>query len=300
MLTGTPTSKPGDCYAYIKVKDPGLYRNYGHFEAVHVAERDFFGQVVQWQELDLLTQRFNLRVIKRTKEEVFGYNLPPIYQEMAYDLAPAHLKLYQQLVEEQLLLLPNGDKIDATSAQKLYHALQQVVCNWHEFSGDADDRSSIYDLVDNIVEDTRCLEPDRSKLILFTHYKRTSRNVLAYLGKAAVGAYSEVDSNKSIDRFLNDPTCRILVGQPSSCGVGLNPAHLCSEVAFLEASTVPLLMIQAIGRVDRKGQTVRPTIRFCSAVGTIQQRLYDQLLRNSDLVAQVEHRKSLRDQLLGR
>ena len=299
LLTGTPTSKPGDCYSYIKLKDPVHYRSVGHFEAVHVKERDIFGQITQWQELELLAERFNFKTIRRSKEAVFGYDLKPIYQTMNYDLNPKHLKLYEKLVDEQLLLLPDGDKIDATTAQRLYHAMQQCVCNWNEFSGEPGDRSAIYDLIDNVVEDSRCLEQGQSKLIIFTHYKRTSRNLLAYLGAPAVGAYSEVDSNKSIDRFLNDPTCRILVGQPSSCGVGLNPAHLCSEVLFVEASTVPLLMEQAVGRVDRKGQTVRPTIRFASANHTIQQRLYDQLLKKSDLVGQVERRKSLRDQLLG-
>ena len=299
MLTGTPTSKPGDSYSYIKLHSPSVYRSVGHFENVHVEDRDIFGQITKWRELDLLAQRFSAHSIRRTKEEVFGYNLKPIYQTLTYDMAPKHKKLYEQLVDEQLLLLPNGDKVDATTATRLYHALQQAVCNWHEFSGEADDRSAIYDVVDSVIEQTDCLNPAKSKLIIWTHYKRTSRNLLAYLGAAAVGAYSEVDSNKSIEKFLNDPATRILVGQPSSAGVGLNPAHLCSEVLFVEASTVPLLMEQAIGRVDRKNQTTNPTIRFAAASGTIQQRLYDQLLKKADLVAKVEKRKSLRDSLLG-
>ena len=307
MVTGTPTSKPGDCYTYIKLRTPKVYRSLSQFEAVHVADRDIFGQITEWRELDLLAERFNSKIIKRTKREVFGYNLDPIFMHLNYDLDKQHLKLYTQLVEEQLLELPDGGKVDATTATRLYHALQQVVCNWHEFAGEEFTacRSAVYDLLDVVVEDTRCLEQGRSKLIVFTHYKRTSRNILAYLLGAfgqgiAVAAYSEVDSNASIERFLNDPTCRILVGQPSSCGVGLNPAHLCSEVLFVESSTTPLLMQQAIGRVDRKGQTVRPTIRFAIAKGTIQESLYDRLIQNSDLVAKVErHELPLRDMLLG-
>ena len=298
LLTGTPTSKPGDCYSYVKLKTPGVYRSMGHFEALHVEERDFFGQVTKWRDLTAMGDNLMVLSVRRTKEEVFGYDLKPIFDVMEYDLDPKHLKLYQKLVEEQLLLLPNGDKIDATTATRLYHAMQQAVCNWDHFSG-TPDRSAIYNLVDQVVESTDCLNPEKSKLIIFTHYKMTSRKLLAYLGPVAVGAYSEVDSNKSIERFLTDPNVRILVGQPSSCGVGLNPAHLCSEVLFVEASTVPLQMEQAVGRVDRKGQTRRPTIRFAQAAGTIQRRLYDQLLQKASLVGTVEKRKSLRDSLLG-
>jgi hypothetical protein len=58
-------------------------------------------------------------------------------------------------------------------------------------------------------------------------------------------------------------------------------------------------MTQAVGRVDRMGQKVRPTIRFALANGTIQKKLYGQLIVNSDLVAAVENKKSLRDALLG-
>lgn len=304
LLTATPTSTPIDAYAYIRLKTPDVYRSLGEFQMRHVKTVDIFNKVTEWQGLETVAEKLALNSVKRTKEEVFGYNLTPIYQTMGYDLDPAHSKLYTKLVDEQVLLLPGGDKIDATTATRLYHAMQQIVCNWHEFSGDSKHRSAIYDLIDNVVEDSCCLSQGRSKLIVFTYYKRTSRNLLEYLNKkhdqVAVGAYSEVDSAKSIERFLNDPSCRILVGQPSSCGMGLNPAHLCSEVLFVEASTVPLQMIQAIGRVDRMGQTVRPTIRFALASGTVQKKLFSQLEEKSALVAVVEDKKSLRDLLLGR
>lgn len=303
LLTATPTSSPLDAYAYIRLKTPEAYRSLGEFELRHIETRDIFQKVLSWRGLEAVAAHLEAAAVKRTKEEVFRYDLTPIFQTMIYDLAPAHHKLYTKLVDEQFLLLPDGEKIDATTATRLYHAIQQIICNWQEFSGDPKSRSAIYDLVDNVVEDSRCLETSRSKLIIFTYYKRTSRNLINYLttkhGDVVVGAYSEVNSQKSVERFLGDPTCRILVGQPSSCGVGLNPAHLCSEVLFVEASTVPLQMTQAIGRVDRKGQKVRPTIRFALASGTVQKRLYGQLVVNSDLVAAVENRKSFREALLG-
>lgn len=304
LLTGTPTNKPADGYAYCKIKTPEVYRSQGHFENVHIAERDFFGSPTKYQNLELLASNLALQTVRFTKEEVFGYDLQPIFDPKPYDLDPKHLKLYDQLVEEQLLLLPDGGKIDATTATKLYHASQQIVCNWSTFSGNDKDRSAIYDMVDEVIEETQCLDPAHSKLIIWTHYKMTSRSMLAYLNQrwadSTVAAYSEVNSDRSIERFMKDATCRILVAQPSSAGMGLNPAHLCSEVLFVEASTMPMQIRQAIGRVDRKGQRVRPTIRFASAVGTIQKYLYSRLSSNDDMVMQIENlRDSLRTALKG-
>ncbi len=305
LLTGTPTTKPVDAYSYIKIKTPTAYRSLGHFENVHVAERDFFKQPTKFQNLDVLAKHLAVQTVKFTKAEVFGYNLDPIYQTMPYDLHPKHAALYEKLVNEQLLLLDSGEKIDATTAQRLYHALQQIVCNWGYFSGEPSNQAACYEILNSVIEDTATLDKSHSKLIVWTYYKMTTASVLSYINNkwpgVAVAAYSGADSNKSVSAFMEDPETRILVAQPASAGMGLNPAHLCSEMLFLEASTSPMQIRQAIGRVDRKGQKVRPTIRFAAANGTIQHYLYRRLSENDDLVVKVENLKdSLRAALLGR
>lgn len=302
LLTGTPTSKPTDAYAYIKLTTPQIYRSYGHFEALHVADRDFFGNITAYQNLGLAQQNLMLQALKRTKEEMFPGIIQPRYQVLEYDLEPRHKKLYMELAEEQLLLLGNGEKIDATTAQRLYHALQQIVVNYDFFSGNAEARSAAYDLVDQTIEETECLKPGKSKLIIWTYYKRTSASVLGYLEDCgAVGAYSGVDSNQSIRRFMEDPKCRILVAQPMSAGMGLEPQHVCWENLFLEHSTVPLHFAQSVGRTDRKGQKHMPTMRVAVANDTIQVPLHSRLLHNGDLVQQTEGNvKSIRDAIYGR
>lgn len=304
LLTGTPTSTPLDAYTYIQLKVPGTYRTYGNFEACHVAKKDFFGAVLEYQDLDVLAKRFAVHTIKRTKEEIHGYNNAPLYPDTHYELASDHMKLYEQLVEEQLLVLSDGGKIDGTTATRLYHLLQQIVVNYDYFSGDPTKRSTAYDLIDQTIESTDCLNPEKSKLIIWTYYKMTSRSVLSYLrglGYSTVGAYSEVDSNKSFEKFLNDVKCRILVANPRSAGAGLNPQAVCSEALFVENSTTPMLTRQSIGRVDRVGQLRKPVIRIGTAIGTIQEQLLQQLMQKDDLVALVERTKfSLREILLGR
>jgi hypothetical protein len=303
MLTGTPTSTPLDCYTYIRLRSPEMYRSYAHFEQMHVAERDFFGSVKSYQLLDELAANFAVKSIKRTKQEVHGYSLVPVFPDTTYELDPEHYKLYEKLVEEQLLLLDDGSKIDATTAMKLRHACQQIVCNWDYFSGNLEKKSVAYDLIDLTIEQTECLDVTKSKLIIWTYYKMTSRSVLKYLrgkGYYAVGAYSEEDSSKSFDLFMEDPKCRIGVFQYQSAGAGLNPQFVCSESLHLETPTSSMQVTQSFGRLDRMGQKIAPTMRIAIAKGTVQEGTIDQLLHNDDLVVKVELSKSgLRAMLLG-
>ena len=304
LLTGTPTSKPEDSYAYCHLI-PNVYRSFGQWQNLHVAEVDFFGKVLAYRDLHVVAANMKRGTFKRTKKEMFGYDLTPMYQVIPYELDRAHERLYCKLAEEQLLLLADGGKVDATTATRLHHALQQIVCNWDKFSGKPQ-RSAIYDLIDEVVSETDCMDISKSKLIIWTYYKATSAAVLAYMldkyGKGTgAAAYSDVNSRKGVAAFMTDPNCRWLVAQPSSCGVGAEFQHVCSEMLFIEIATTPMAAKQAIGRVDRKGQVIRPTVRLAQARRTIQKRLFNNLLDNDDLVAKVESlEETLRDSIYGK
>lgn len=304
LLTGTPTSKPLDAYAYIALNSPNVYRSQTHFENLHVTERDIFKAIKGWRDLDVVKKHLAEKTITRSKFEIHGYHNPPVMSDSHYVLAKQHMKLYEQLVEDQLLLLPDGTKIAANTAQKLYHALQQVVINFDHFSQDPTNRSAGYDLLDLAIDESECLDRSKTKLMVWTNYKLTSRSVLKYLtdkGIKAVAAYSETDSKAAIRAFEDDEDTRILVANPASCGAGLNPQHICWYMLYLEFNTVVIHAKQSLGRIDRVGQLHIPNIRLGVAQGTIQEKLLANLLSNDDLVAKVEptSKKSLREILLG-
>lgn len=303
LLTGTPTSKPEDSYAYMRLCRLSFYRSFAHFEHEHITGRDQFERVLGYEQLDLLAERFAKRSIARTKFEIHGYKNDPIYPDTAYRLSDEHYALYTQMVDEQLIELPDGQVLDLTTVTKLRHALQQVVVNFDYFSGNSEARSAAYDLIDSVIEQTDCTNQSKSKLIIWTYYQKTSSSVLAYLkkiGVSAVGAYSKVNSAKNIDLFTDDPSVRVGVFQYQSAGAGLNPQGVCSENLYLECTTVPLYMRQAMGRTDRMGQKSVPVQRLAVAEGTIQVSLLDDLLNKDERVAQVEMTKTtLRAALLG-
>lgn len=295
LMSGTIMSKPGDAYAYIKLNTPDIYRTYNMFENIHVAERDFFKQPTKWQELDLLQANLNVRRVKRTKEEVHSAlpkaNWIPIY----YDLAPDHMKLYTKLMEEQLLLLDDGSKIDATTAQRLYHNAQQIITNYGYFAGDETKRAAVFELIDAVRDEIGLGDAGSSKLILWTIYRRTSAAVVAsaneYLAKRkdgtfGVAAYGDVDAKKSIKLFLENPLAVELTAQPGSAGAGLNPQYICWNAGFVEFPTTTIPFEQSSGRIDRKGQKYNPNQRLFIARGTVQEQLLKSLFDNDKLVQQ--------------
>lgn len=294
LATGTPLSKPGDAYAYIKLLTPEVYPTYYAFENIHAKEKNIFKQVTEWHNLDLLQENFNLRRIHRTKEEVHAHlpqaNVIPIY----YDLSKEHMALYRDLMEQQLLVLEDGSKIDATTATRLYHAAQQIVIDFGAFAGDPTKRSAIFDLIDGVADEIGLGEDsdeERSKLILWTTHRSVSRLVHAHMearlaktGRRAVAAFSEVDSKKSIKEFMEDPLTVNLTAQPGSAGAGLNPQYLCWECGFIQIPTTTIPFTQSAGRIDREGQRFNPNIRLFIARGTIQEQLLKNLTSNDELV----------------
>lgn len=292
LLTGTPLSSPGDVYAYVKLISPLIYRSKRQFENVHVEERDSFGKVTKWRRLDLLQENLLNNSCRILKEEMLPYLKTPIYVPTPYTLGKKHMALYHRLMSEQLLVLENGSKIDATTASRLYHAAQQIVTNLEKYSGDEKHRSTSYDVLDNAISELGMDAGSDAKLVVFAIYKETSRRVLKYLQPyGAVACYSEVSPSqqaKNIDRFMSDPSCRILVAQPLSAGYGLNLQEVCSDELFLETPIVPAHFHQGVARVHRDGQTKAPVIRIAIAEGTIQERLHQQLLEKDALVNKIQ------------
>ena len=292
LMTGTPMSSPKDAYAYIKIKTPNVYRNQGQFERIHVEERDFFKQPTKWANLELMQQNLRLNSVYRDKSDIHKHlqsRTWPVY----YQLSKPHMALYCRLMEEQLLLLDDGSKIDASTAQKLYNAAQQIIVGFDYFSGDEDARSATYDVIDEVIDEVGVQNHSASKLLIWSWFKRTTESLTAYLQNYnAVAAYSGADSKKSVDRFLEDPNCRILVAQPGSAGQGLNAQFVSSEAIFIETPTRTISFTQAAGRISRQGQKYCANNRIAIAEGTIQETLYRNLLVNDDLVTLASGNKS--------
>jgi SNF2 family DNA or RNA helicase len=294
LLTGTPLSNPGDAYAYVKSVAPTIYRNQRHFEALHVEERDFFDKVIKWSNLDLLHENMSVNSARLLTNDVWPDLELPLYDPKFYDLPDEHAALYKKLADEQILLTEEGGKFDATTPQRLYTMLQQIVCNPGHFSGDPNMRSAAYEMLDQLLDEL-CVGDIKNgrKLFIFAGYKMTNRGLLQYLAPYnAVGFYSDIPQGRqqeNLRRFLDDERCRVAVGHWLSAGYGLDGLQaVCSDAFFMETPTVAKDFHQAVGRFTRPGQTRKPVIRIGIATGTVQVRLHRLLLEGDALVNKVQ------------
>lgn len=273
LLTGTPLSSPMDAYAYVKLISPGVYRNQLQFERVHVAKYDFFNKPKEWTNIELLRENLALNSVRVLKEDVLK-DLPPItYTELFYDLEPKHLKLYQELANNQLKVLEDGSKIDLTQVSALFNALQQIPANAFHFSGGTVD-STIFELLDELME-----ELGGGKLVVFSKYVMTNRQLLSRCEKYGVVAlFSDISAKRqqeAIDTFVENPDCKMIVLQHQSGGFGIdNLQTVCKDVLFLELPHTASAFTQAVARVHRSGQKGNVNVRIAIAQKTLQEHLW--------------------------
>jgi SNF2 family DNA or RNA helicase len=256
---------------------------------------------MEWQNLDLLASNLLVNSVHILKEDVIK-DMPEVtYAPIYYELDVGHMKTYKTLCEQQMLKFENGEKLDATNASALYNALQQVPVNREHFTQDPNTESQsielIYETMDELGKD--------GKLVIFTSYRMTNRLLQERLKKyGVVAVFGEVTSkqkDEALDRFVNDPTCRIIILQIKSGGYGIDTLQsVCSTALFMEMPVIPSHFHQAVARLHRVGQKLPVTIKVAIAEKTIQIRLWDILQEKDTLVNTcIRGPIDLRDALMG-
>lgn len=289
LLTGTPLTTPLDAYAYIRLISPTTYRNKRQFDFIHIKEKDEYDKVVEYDNLELLSTNLNLFSSRVLRRDVVK-EVPPItYNTLVYDLDLAHMKLYERIANEQLVEFEDGREINAVTAQALYSALQQVIVNWGHFDDDPTRVPAVLSLIEEVLDE---LGPS-GKLTVVGNFIRTNSFLLEALkGYNAVAIYGDVspaNKQKAIDRFIEDPACRVIILQPRSAGQGIDGLqHVCSDMLVVEAPTVAPPFYQTVARLDREGQTKPINCRIAVANRTVQVRMFKNLLQNDKIINKVQ------------
>jgi hypothetical protein len=131
------------------------------------------------------------------------------------------------------------------------------------------------------------LQKGRNVMVFSWHVStlpRLARLIKDRIGEPVPVLYADkVSTGKRqdwIDREVVKKGRRVLVTNPVAIQTGLNNlVHFASEVWMENPACNPIIYRQAIGRVDRIGQTKSTDIQFPFYHGTLQAQLYDLLLR---------------------
>jgi hypothetical protein len=291
LLNATPISNPAQTYGYIKMLTPHQIPNLNHFETLYVARKDRYKKAVAFQNLDLLEEGFKMRRFDANADELL--DLPPItYIPITYDLEPEHFDAYAKMVNKELAEIPEKFLKNSRELDNLFIRLQQMVTNPDMFE---------YPYVPAYLEvlDQRLEELGDEKVIIYSHFKVTNQKTLKHLKTTAVGYWSEFspkEKEASEDAFRG--RINRLVAHVKSGGVGLNLQFARHQI-FVEVPTDPATFKQAVGRIHRNGQQRKQFVAILLASGTIQERIYYNLIVKDQLLSQViGDKKSLRDFLL--
>ena len=307
LMTGSPIENtPTDAYGLVSLLTPERYGSYRNFERIHVRQDDSgrFPIVIGYENLDYLWQSLYLKGRRITKREAL--DLPPqLFSERTVRLAPAHAALYKKLCQERVLEL--GDKvIDATAASSLYIKSQRMLlCPelFHdaENHGPWKEENTLLTSLDELIK-----ELSGHKLVVFAWFTESIHKLTARYAKlnpaVLFGETTAAERERQKAKFIQDDTCRLIIMNPRSGGVGVDGLQqVCSHAVFAESVSTPGLLDQAISRLHRSGQKSETVnVYFLTALSTVAVTLRNKLIAKEGTAnAVVRDAKKLLADLLG-
>ena len=133
------------------------------------------------------------------------------------------------------------------------------------------------------------------KVVLFSCFTHATRRFERALGEQAVTITGEVPTAKRqgiVDRFQNDDSVRVLIGQIHAAGVGIN-LTAARQVVFNDLDWVPANHWQAEDRTHRIGQTGTVNVTYMIARDTLEEFVRAILETKARIVDDVVEGKAL-------
>ena len=274
LLTGTPiTSRPINYYNLLNLIDSPVAVNWMAYVKRYCNGFQFrAGKRKVWNvsgasNLEELRDRTKPQVLRRLKENVL--DLPDKI------ITPVYLRLRSKQYEELM-----GDYYD-----------------WYDKSGEADSLtlqftkltqvrqciaqekvSSTIELCENIIEQDK-------KVIVFTNFTKTLEMILEHFGKKAVrldGSMNQRERQESVDKFQNDDSVKVFVGNIKAAGTGITLTSG-EAVVMNDLSFLPSDHSQAEDRAYRYGQKNNVLVYYPIFDNTIEGIIYDILRKKKDI-----------------
>jgi SNF2 family DNA or RNA helicase len=112
------------------------------------------------------------------------------------------------------------------------------------------------------------------KALLWSFYRQNlDEAILRYSRYNPVkidGGTSQESRRLAVDRFQNDPSVRLFIGNPAAAGAGLT-LHAASDAIYMSFSNQAAHHLQSIDRIHRRGQNAPETnYHFIVCDGTIE------------------------------
>lgn len=309
-VTGTPNRKElSDCYGLIKLTNPDAYQSFGGFKRQHVDEyKDPHTKqvtILGYHNEELLHRNLYAKARRATKESI-GRNQKPRVTLVPVELTPEHYRLYRKVLKERILEV-DGELIDGVSAQALRQIATRIVTTPDRYiDSDKKIKNNVLEAIGALLTTSDVENHEQGKIILFAHYNTTIQTLaehFKHLNPALMyGVNTPVQNKKNQDKFKEDPTCRILICNAICAGVGVDGfQHVCNKEIFVEPQATPRTFIQAVERVNRRGQKYTCHISILNILKTVYPaRMATMLDRNTRIKNVNKDKYSFLDELCGK
>lgn len=274
-LTGTPIdNKVEDLYnilSWLGVEK----RSFSKFRDTY-CKLDRWHSVVGYKNLGQLKKELSTVMIRRKKSDVV--DLPEkIYKTEYVDLSKAEKKKYREL---QAGILNNIDKIlDMDNPLSSIFHLREVTGGLYT---DEKDNAKLTRIKEIIEEE---IIPARKKVIVFSKYEEITKIYMQALSDYhpayITGTVDPSVRQKEVERFQNDPECRVCIGTIGAMGTGIT-LTAASTVIFADKDWTLSSNRQAEDRAHRIGTKENVNVITIVAKGTIDEYV-ETILQDKEL-----------------
>lgn len=215
-------------------------------------------------------------ILRRTKKDVLKDLPDKVRIPVALPIDDTEMKKYISVLEETIRAI-----VDGRSKGETHHALLQVEVLKQECA-----RIKVNGAIEWIEDFLETGE----KLVLFATHHAVIESVKEKFPTNSVvltGNSSQKQRQDAIDRFQNDPSINLFIGNVQAAGVGIT-LTASSSVAFWEFGWTPGEMEQAEDRVHRIGQNSESVSAwYLVAEGTIDEKIISLLESKRQIVEAV-------------
>ena len=271
-ITGTPIlNRPVEIFNILKILSPLNFGNY--FEFVQRYCGMSYGRwgmnVSGATNIEELSNKLRSTVmIRREKKDVLA-ELPDKTRIVVPQMCD--LKEYRKVEENLISYLiesRNKTKLQAERSGQVEQLTMIEYCK----------QEAVKAKLPLFIEWAKDFIEENGKLVIFAHHKEFIERLMKELKEfnpvKIVGGMENEDKQKSIDTFMTNKNCKLIICSLKAAGVGIT-LTITSYVVFLELGWTPGDHDQAEDRLHRIGQKDNVSCYYFVAENTIEETIYN-------------------------
>jgi superfamily II DNA or RNA helicase len=288
-LSGTPVENHlGELWALFEFLNPGMLGSAHVFKLAGPAARN-----PDEETRRLLAHAVRPFILRRTKEQV-ARELPPKTEQTIYcEMKPEQRKLYNELRDHYRGALLRRIELDGLAKSKIQVLeallrLRQAACHPGLIDKKRSGENSAK--LDTLISQVGEVLEEGHKVLVFSQFTSLLAIVRGRLDQDGV-SYEYLDGatrnrQQRVERFQNDPDCRLFLVSLKAGGLGLN-LTAADYVFLLDPWWNPAVEAQAIDRAHRIGQTQRVFAYRLIAKDTVEEKVLELQKGKRDLAAAI-------------